>query len=116
MRALRATPRGNKTPQNRGLWDVEDPEDVSDPRAAPLRAGDFSGLPPATIITAEYDVLRSEGEEYAARLRDPGGQVTLTRYEGTIHFLVLLADRIDKGRRALDELARALAWIQVSGS
>ena len=95
---------------------LEDPEDVSDPRAAPLRAGDFSDLPPATIITAEYDVLRSEGEEYAARLRDPGGQVTLTRYEGTIHFLVLLADRIDKGRRALDELARALAWIQVSGS
>ena len=87
---------------------LADPEDADDPRAAPLRAGNFSNLPPATIITAEYDVLRSEGEDYAARLRDAGVHVTLTRYDGTIHFLVLLADRIDKGQLALDELARAL--------
>ena len=65
--------------------------------------------PRPTIITAQYDVLRSEGEEYAARLRDAGGDVTLTRYEGTIHFLVLLADRIDKGQQALDEIAGAIS-------
>ena len=92
------------------FWDhyLDDLRDSVDPRAAPLQASDFSGLPPATVITAEYDVLRYEGEQYAARLQNAGVEVTLSRYEGAIHFLVLLADRIDKGVMALDELADAL--------
>jgi len=62
------------------------------PTVSPLRASQeqLKNLPPALIITGEFDVLRDEGEAYAAKLSEAGVSVTAVRYLGTIHDFVML--------------------------
>ena len=79
-----------------------------DAYAAPLRAADLSGLPPATVQTAEFDPLRDEGEAYAKRLQDAGVATTLTRYDGQIHGFAAMFEIFDAGKRALEESSAAL--------
>ncbi|TFG96842.1 MAG: alpha/beta hydrolase [Myxococcales bacterium] len=83
-------------------------EDGRHPYASPLRAEDLSGLPPAHLITAEYDPLRDEGEAYARRLAAAGVPVVQRRYDGMIHGFFGFGDFIDLAREAVDDVAREL--------
>ncbi len=83
-------------------------EDSFNPLMAPLRAKDFHNLPPALVITAEYDPLRDEGEMYAAKLQEAGVTVTSTRYNGMIHGFFSMANLMDQSKVAIAEAAAAL--------
>lgn len=75
------------------FWDhyLPDSSRRTEPDASPLHAESLSGLPPAVVITAEHDVLRDEGEAYAARLREANVPTDLQRYPGQMHgFFTLL--------------------------
>ena len=60
-------------------------EDRMEPYFAPLLAEDFSGLPDTLILTAEFDLLRDEGEDYGRKLREAGGRVRVERIRGALH-------------------------------
>jgi acetyl esterase len=76
------------------FWDAYAPDidRRAEPYASPLRASDeqLAGLPPSLLIVDEADVLRDEGEAYAARLRRAGVAVTTVRYDGITHDFMML--------------------------
>jgi acetyl esterase len=94
----------------RWIWDVYVPD--SEARASalvsPMRATDLSGVAPAVIVTAEHDILRGEGEAYAARLRDHGVPVDLLEYPGQIHGFMQMRGVLTDAHRALAEAAEAV--------
>ncbi len=87
---------------------LTDDSERTDPRASPLLADSFAGLPPALVITAEYDPLRDEGNAYAEQLRAAGVPVTLSPYDGAVHGFFQLSATTDIGRRAIGEAGAAV--------
>ena len=82
--------------------------DQNDPYLAPLKAKDLSGLPPAYIVTAGFDVLRDEGRAYAEALKQAGVDVEYVNYDGMIHGFFNLQAAIDVSRDAVKAAAKAL--------
>jgi acetyl esterase len=82
--------------------------DPKHPAASPIYADDLAGLPPALVMTAEYDPLRDEGEAYAKRLEEAGVPVTASRYDGQIHGFFTMPAILEGGRKAMTEACAAL--------
>ncbi|HEX9999482.1 MAG TPA: alpha/beta hydrolase [Actinoplanes sp.] len=87
---------------------VPDPAQRLTPDVAPLAVADLTGMPPTLMITAEYDVLRDEGADYADALQAAGVPVVHTRYMGVNHGFARKLAVIDAARAATDQVASAL--------
>ena len=81
----------------------------TDPRVSPLFADatTLTSAPPAIVITAEYDPLRDEGEQYAHRLIEAGVACSLTRYYGQVHGFFSMSQYVDDGASAITQAATA---------
>ena len=92
-------------------WDqyLESPVHGQNPYASPLLAEDLEGLPPAMVITAEFDPLRDEGEEYGRLLARAGVQCAVKRYEGMFHGFFSLGPLLEKALEANNDACTALA-------
>jgi acetyl esterase len=109
MKAFSATPVWHSG-SNAQMWDhyLGVKRDYVSNYAAPGRATDLSDLPPAYIMTAEFDPLRDEGISYAQRLMHAGVPVVLHCFSGACHGFDLLAPGIKLSRRAVDEQVGAV--------
>lgn len=98
------------------FWDhyLPDPAQRDHPDAAPLRAADLAGLPPALVMTAEHDVLRDEGEAYADRMEAAGVEVERIRYSGASHGFFRMHNIFPLADGAVSDAARAVR--RISGS
>ena len=105
---------------NKGIWlpeammdwyieqYVANPQEVNNPYVSPLLEPDLTHLPPAFILTAEFDVLRDEGEEYAKRLQEAGVEATWKRYPGQIHDFIIFGRVLRKAKEALTDCCNEL--------
>lgn len=93
------------------FWDhyLASTEQGSDPLASPMRAPNLAGLPPALILTAEFDPLRDEAEAYGARLAAAGVPTRTVRFDGVNHGFFALTKWVAKADAAM---AMAVDWLK----
>ena len=91
------------------FWDhYADPAERTDPKASPLLAADLSGLPPALVVTCEFDPLRDEGAAYAGAMASAGVPVHHLACRGQIHTSLTAVDMLPSGAGARAEMGAAL--------
>jgi acetyl esterase len=103
---------GNRTPPTPSYVEkhyLAEEAQAANSHVAPLLAPNLSGLPPALVITAEYHVLRDEGERYVERLRASGVEARASRYDGVNHRFAGLIGILDQAEQACDEIC---TWLR----
>lgn len=82
------------------------PEDQCNPELSPLYQPDMSGLPPAFVLTAEFDPLKDEGKWYADKMRDAGNTVWYRDYKQLVHGFLNIPGLSDEGRQAFEDIRK----------
>jgi acetyl esterase len=82
--------------------------DCNSPRVSPLKARDFSGLPPAYVMLGGYDPLHDEGLAYAEKLRAAGVKVTIADYAEMVHCFIYLQTVLPQAHDAVADAAKAV--------
>ena len=106
MNAPSYVENANAKPLNKAMmeWFVKhtfaSPDQTADPRIALAKRTDLAGVAPATIVLAQIDPLRSDGEALAAALRAAGVPVTVQRYDGVTHEFFGMGAAVDKAKAA----------------
>lgn len=92
------------------FWEqyLQSESDGNNPYASPIRAESLAGLPPAFVLTAQYDPLRDEGLAYAQRLKEAGVPVLSRNYDGMIHGFWGMGAVLDQTQRVRQEVSEAL--------
>jgi acetyl esterase len=95
------------------FWDHYVPDAAArvDPSVSPLRSPSLEGLPPAILLTAEFDVLRDEGEAYGDRLRSAGVSVTSRRFDGQMHAFFSMTNILPGSDDAIAYIAQELHYL-----
>lgn len=91
------------------------PEEGGHPYASPVKADDLSGLPPAIVLTAEYDPLRDEGEHYADLMAKAGVKVIKRRYDGMVHAFLWMSGSVRLCEQIFADIARDLRELASEG-
>jgi acetyl esterase len=89
-------------------YTLNDPSEGDDPRVSPIRAESLADLPPAFVVTAEFDPLRDQGVAYAEALAAAGVSVTSTTYEGVFHGFFSMQAMLDEAKVAIADVVVAL--------
>jgi acetyl esterase/lipase len=92
-----------------------EPDERTDPRASPLRTSSLADLPPAMIVTCEFDPLRDEGEAYAKALAAAGVDVQHHRARGQIHTSIPAVGALLSGAATRGQMAEALRGFAGAG-
>jgi acetyl esterase len=94
----------------RWFWDEYCPDAAArlDPRASPIRAANLADLPPALVVTAEFDPLRDEGEAYGRALQAAGTPAEVCRYDGLVHDFCATAQMFTSSRTAFEAVCAKL--------
>jgi acetyl esterase len=85
-----------------------DPKDRLNPLVSPLLEDDLRGLPPALVVTAEFDVLRDEGEAYARRMQEAGVKVKLMRCNGMVHGFLSMIGLIRRATQYFEQVTEEI--------
>ena len=95
------------------FWDqyLQGHDHDKDPYACPTTAKDFSNLPPAIVVTAEFDPLKDDGVKYARLLKEAGVQTFYKDYKGMVHGFAILGSITKTAEVAIDDCARIISSI-----
>lgn len=92
------------------FWDhyLSSPEDAGHPLAIPSRAGSLAGLPPALVLSTEYEVARDEAEDYARQLAEAGVETEAIRFDGLVHAAYWMSGAVPRSSEIHDAIVQFL--------